>query len=728
MRRRRFLQNSAAAAAAAMLHACARDEVAFIEQAVARSPHGPGESVWRGSVCQQCPAGCGVRVRLVDGDAKKLEGHPAHPVNRGGLCALGQAAVQELYHPDRLRGPWRLSRGQPSGAEPLDWEVALEELAQRLARAARSSPQGVWIGCGSVSWPAQYLWRRLAAALGLPPPVRLRSVEWEVEREAARRLFGLEDWPYFDLERADLVLSFGAPYLERWRSPVHYARALAEQRQEPRSRRGRSIHVEARLSATAAAVDRWIPVRPGGEGWLARAIARELLALGRASERAAAHYRRWFPGPDPPPESLATRCGVPQEAIAELARELAESERPLVLAGGPMAAQRHGLFHVAAALALNVLLGNLGREGGVLRPRRFDLERNLPPAPPLATLAAGLQRLRGQAPQAIVICDADPVHMLPPASGVEQALHGASFVAVMAQFLDDTALLADLCLPLHAPLERFDIVEPEAALHTAAIGVGAPLVEPLGATRHPGDIALALARALEVGEALAWPSVGALVEQVLQDLHRRTAPGGTGDFWSFYEDVLDRGGLWEERPALDGLEAAAPREPIPEPKLDRDASREPSLLLAFETHVRTAEGRGLHLPWIQQLPDLLSTVMWDSWIEMARADARRIGVRTGDRVRVSVEGQAAFEAFVVESPAAAPGVLALPLGGGQRDYGRWARERGVNPLRWLGAGEVEGVGLPAWGPVRARVEAAGPGRAALFGRGLRAPEDRPLRR
>ncbi|MEW5899962.1 MAG: nitrate reductase, partial [Acidobacteriota bacterium] len=66
-----------------------------------------GIEKWVQSVCQACPGGCGILVRVVDGKAVKIEGNPAHPVNRGRLCPLGQAGLQVLYNPDRIKGPMK---------------------------------------------------------------------------------------------------------------------------------------------------------------------------------------------------------------------------------------------------------------------------------------------------------------------------------------------------------------------------------------------------------------------------------------------------------------------------------------------------------------------------------------------------------------------------------------------------------------------------------------------
>jgi anaerobic selenocysteine-containing dehydrogenase len=93
----------------------------------------PGVEEWVQSVCQACPGGCGILVRVVDGKAVKIEGNPAHPVNRGRLCPVGQAGLQVLYNPDRIKAPMKKIGGKSSRDwQSISWEEAMETLVSKL--------------------------------------------------------------------------------------------------------------------------------------------------------------------------------------------------------------------------------------------------------------------------------------------------------------------------------------------------------------------------------------------------------------------------------------------------------------------------------------------------------------------------------------------------------------------------------------------------------------------
>ncbi|MGD8634566.1 MAG: twin-arginine translocation signal domain-containing protein, partial [Anaerolineales bacterium] len=122
--RRNFLKITSAAAALTGTAAAARR---VLLEPYVRPPEDelPGKASWYASTCMACPAGCGIIVRVINGRPRKIEGNPIHPVNQGKLCARGQAVLQDLYDPDRLRNAVRQVGGRGSSRfEAVTWEAA----------------------------------------------------------------------------------------------------------------------------------------------------------------------------------------------------------------------------------------------------------------------------------------------------------------------------------------------------------------------------------------------------------------------------------------------------------------------------------------------------------------------------------------------------------------------------------------------------------------------------
>src|SRR5262245_33147220 len=106
MKRREFIiLTGAGAETITLLSACGHPENKLIPVFIPDDDYVPGLDYWKATSCSMCSAGCGILVRTREHKANKIEGNPVHPVNRGALCARGQAGIQVHYNPDRIRGP-----------------------------------------------------------------------------------------------------------------------------------------------------------------------------------------------------------------------------------------------------------------------------------------------------------------------------------------------------------------------------------------------------------------------------------------------------------------------------------------------------------------------------------------------------------------------------------------------------------------------------------------------
>ncbi|HUF76820.1 MAG TPA: molybdopterin dinucleotide binding domain-containing protein [Longimicrobiales bacterium] len=724
MRRRDFLKASAVGASLPILDGCRGPEEAFIVQRVRQTNALPGESVWQTGVCRQCEAGCGIQIRTVDGDAKKIEGLEAHPVNRGGVCALGHSVLQELYNPDRLLQAQRATGERGSGQfEAMAWDDALSAVIGAIS--ATPADRIAIVGAGRAG-PHGALWRRFADALGAAPPAFLEPLELEVERRAAAIALGIEEVPYFDIERAEYVLSIGAPVLDRWHSPTHYTRAFAEMRRGRATRRGWFVQAESRMSLTAANADEWLPIRPGTEGVLARALGGHILAEGGVGAVAAQRYRVLFPGAAPSLEDAALACDVPVDRILSVAEELASHENALVIGGGSAGAHTNGVANVVAALGLNLLLDNLGQPGGVFAPARLGLVQGIAPAgapmdeTPLAELAA---RLRGEGDPVdlLLVAGGDLVHVAPGGWGVAEAIGNVGTVVVLSSFFDDTALHADLVLPVATELETFDAVAPAASVGVPVLSVAAAAVEPMGDGQHPADVLLQITAGL--GEPMSsrfpWSDFEELVEERV-GAELASLPGSDGMTASQYMNAaVERGGIFGESPPSEtppGPAASAPA--MGTPTFTGAEDEYGFVLLPFES-LKVGNGRGANRPWLQEQPDPMSTVMWNAWVELSPDDAAALDVDDGDLVALeSPAGR--VEVHAVVDPAVRPGTLSMPMGHGHQAYGRYAEGRGANVMELVAATPVEGTSAPAWASTRVRITRLGPGQLVRFGRSYEA--------
>src|SRR3972149_219407 len=170
VQRREFLKVLGVTGAATTLVGCYSESIEkLIPYVVSPDNTVPGVSNYYATTCRECPAGGGLLVETRDGRAIKAEGNPDHPVNRGALCARGQAGVQGVYNPDRYRGPMLREGGT---LVPTTWDRAIQTLSTKLAEARN---RGAAAGAGFIhqheqgSFPA-FLDQWLPGQGGPPPP------------------------------------------------------------------------------------------------------------------------------------------------------------------------------------------------------------------------------------------------------------------------------------------------------------------------------------------------------------------------------------------------------------------------------------------------------------------------------------------------------------------------------------------------------------------------------
>lgn len=757
MDRRSFIKLTAVSGTTAALTACGSPDTPLI-RFVPDEDIVPGQAVWKAGVCPVCAAGCGLTVRVMDADteivrdgqrglkrilaAKKLEGAPAHPVNQGGLCARGQAAIQITYHPDRITEPLRRTGDRGDRRyEAISWDDALAELAGRLDALAGAGRQETLAYLARPGRSARALVAgEFLARFGAPPPIVYELFSDEVLRRANELSFGRAQLPTLDLPNTRYVISFGADFLGTWNSPVSQSAGYGAMRQGRRGVRGHFVQVEPRMSQTGANADEWVPARPGTEGALALGLAhvimRDRLRPASAAGRAGARIPGWQEGlPDHAPAAVEQRTGVAAARIERLARELAETPPAMAIVGGAPVAHTNGLFTAMAVNALNALLGTVGQPGGLFFMPQLDLpaaarlpRRTAGPPPTIERFAAEILAGSPAAAQVVMIDGANPVFTAPPAWRVGEALAKVPYIVSFGGFLDDTSILADLILPDHSFLESWTATVPEAGAQTAVISAAAPVMRPLYDTRATEEVLFDLGRRLRQPIELPWRTL----EELLIAIFAAFPPElEGGDTWT---EVQERGGWWGTPPS--GLEAsvvgtvtdapgAAAVARVAEPTFDGEASQYPFHLLPYPS-TQFLDGSVAHLPWLQEMPDPLTSAMWSSWVEINPATAARLGIAQGDIVEIS-SSQGTLRSAAMITPGIAPDVVAMPVGQGHRSFTRYASGRGENPTALLAPLAEPVTGALAWAATRVRIARAGgpDGRLILFAGGMREHVEEP---
>jgi anaerobic selenocysteine-containing dehydrogenase/Fe-S-cluster-containing dehydrogenase component len=655
--RRRFLTVLGATSGGALaLSGCSTTRIEkLVPYLVQSEDQIPGVSTWYASTCTECASGCGVHVRTREGRAVKLEGNPEHPVNAGKLCSRGQAALQGLYNPARVKAP--MLRGADGHFKEITWDEAIARFSTELGKAA--GKVAVLSGAGRGTFTD--LLTEWTAAVG-GTLVRWEPFDHEPLRAANRQVFGTDQLPAHDFGAAKYILSFGADFLETWLSPTENQRGFAEAHGYASGDVAKFVYASPRRDLTGLNADEWLAVRPGTEAALALAMANVVAAARGASAALTATLARFTPA------MAAQETGIPAERIERVAREFAAAQPSLAVAGG-VGSQHAGATELCAAVnLLNYVAGNIGQTV------RFGAD--LSAGDGYAGIAKLGSAIDGGRVALLLVHDANPVYALPRSSGWADRLKKVAFKVSTALVLDETAAQADLLLPQHHALERWDDLAPRAGVRSLM----QPVMEPVFNTRAAGDILLQVAK--KAGGALAKfsaPSWEAHLRGRWQVLAAARKEGNADEFW---RAALQRGGVFDPPGQAAGaaVSPTATALSYTKPAFEGNGS---FVFLAYP-HGMLHDGRGANKPWLLENADPVTKITWHSWVEVAPATAERLDVRNGEILRLT-SPHGTLEAPVYVYPGLHPDVIAMPLGFGHTEYGAFATGRGVNALDLLGA-------------------------------------------
>lgn len=443
------------------------------------------DSVTHFGTCPLCEATCGLEIELEGRDVVKVRGDPDDVFSHGFICPKG-ASIGELHgDPDRLTTPLIRRDGELVEAT---WDEAFAEVEARLAPILADGDRNataVYLGNPNAhTLDGLIHLRAMIKALGTRNVFSATSVDQLPKQIASAFMFGAGlSLGIPDIDRTDHMLILGANPLASngslMTAPDFRGRLRALQ-----ERGGRIVVVDPRRSRTAEMADEHHFIRPGHDAHLLAAIAGTLLEEGLADPGALSEHLsgiELLPEALAPfsPEAVADACGVPASEIRRIARELAAAPRAAVYARIGTTTQEFGTLASWLVDVLNVLTGNLDREGGVMFPlaaaaqtnstgepgrgRGFSLGRwqsrvrGLPEAfgeLPVSCLAEEIEEPGEGQVRAVVVSGGNPLVSTPNSGRLTAAFDSLELLVSVDCYVNETSSRAHVIFPVPSPLER----------------------------------------------------------------------------------------------------------------------------------------------------------------------------------------------------------------------------------------------------------------------------------
>lgn len=698
--------------------------------------------------CRICEPLCGMVATVEEGKLVKLRPDKQHPLSKGFACPKGIAFTEVQNDPDRVLRPLRRT-GAPGEFEQVSWQEAMADITARLRGViGEHGREGVGYYFGNPS--AFSLSHSLAApgfmlALGSPHVYSAGSQDVNQRFVASELLYGSPIMaPIPDVERTELLLIVGANPLVSHGSVMSSPR-IKHQLHAIVGRGGRVVVVDPRRTETAREFE-WMPANPDGDAWLLLSLLQVMFAEGLADERLLAEQSagwerlRALAAPFAP-EETERRHGVGAEEVRELARALAVTERAAVYGRTGTSLGRSATLTTFLLDAVNVVAGNLDREGGSMFgsigvPGERALGKLAARILPIRTGArrsriGGFPSVLGTEPatmmakeittpgdgqiRALFVSAGNPVLSSPDGEELEAALEELDLMVSLDFYVNETNAHADYVLPATTMYERTDFPLPFLALFTTPfVQATETVVEPAGEAREEWEVIAEVARgiwraspaltALELGRRALGPLYDRLADPMrIADAVVRLGKGGD-------RFGLRRGGLnlskLLDRPSgvklADNLQAGVLREVVWHD--DRKVRLDPPEIVES---IGTLEERPVDSEFPLMLIGMRELRSENSWMHNTELlnrggrlhgarihpeDAGALGIDDGALIRIaSRHGEIELPAIVSEEMK--PGVLAVPHGWGHKGSGGWTRANAAGAeAKGNGNGKVEKAG------------------------------------
>jgi anaerobic selenocysteine-containing dehydrogenase len=680
--------------------------------------------------CPLCEACCGLELKLRDEQIVSIRGNQADVFSHGYICPKG-ASLKDLHNdPDRLRQPLIKRDGKFAEAS---WEEAFAEIARRLP--AIQSAHGADAVGAVIGNPAAHkigllvYFARLAKVLGTHNLFSASTLDQMPKQLSIGLLFG--NWfsmPVPDIERCDWLLILGAnPMVSNgslWTVPDFRGKAKAM-----RARGGRIVVIDPRRTETADISDEHHFIRPGSDVFLLLGMVHtlfdeKLVRLGRLAQHTAGVDVIEAAVAEFTPERMAARCGIDAAVIRALTRAMAGAERAAVYGRIGTCTQEFGTLSSWLVDVLNILSGNLDKEGGAMFSKAAAFAVNTIGKPGSgrgivtgrhSSRVSGAPEVFGELPvtclaeeietpgqgqiKALITLAANPVLSSPNGARLARALDSLDFMISLDIYVNETSRHADVILPGSSPLEdlHYDVAFSQFSYRNCA-RFSEPVFERDAAHPPEWQILLRLAAiaqgqgadsdVLALDDAMCDDEVrrssGAHADAVIAAVANLRGPerlidlalrsGPYGDMFGLKPDGLN---LAKVKAAPNGIDLGALQPRIPEILRTPSGKIElaPAVLIGDLQRVRAALAQDAPPlviigrrqirsgnSWMHNLP-VLAKGAFRCTALVHSTDAARLGLRHEGQATISA-GAAAITVQVEISDEMMPGVVSLPHGWG----------------------------------------------------------------
>lgn len=598
-----------------------------------------GRPNYYASTCTSCANSCGILIKTREGRPIKVDGNPDHPVNKGKICAKGQASILNLYDPERLSEPMRLRNNILTGT---NWKTADDDIIAALSLAGSKE---IAIVTNSITSPTAL--KVFEDFKKKYPTTKIYSYELfsdAVRNNAWQKSYGSGSFPLIKWNEAKVIVALEADLLATEGNFVETARLFSEGRDVVNKKFNRLYEIESNLSLTGINSDYRLRLRPEAQFSLVMGILNEIGKRGINVNINTSAYSL---------KSLSEKYGLDSNKLNRLVDDLiTEKGKAIVYAGNSLPEN----VHIAVNL-LNDLLGNKALyRNDALNVQSFGLSD-------VKDFEALVTNLNNNRVAAVIHYDCNPVYHLPEDLGYAQALSKVGVVVTLSERQSETTYLSSYVLPINHNFESWG----DSKTRTGVLSLQQPVIAPLHNTRQKEAILLTWIE----GKSDAFNEK--LYHQYLMKHWEDSVYPLTSskvDFKRFWNGALHDGiaVIKESIPSIPSISVSS---------IEASSNVANGYTIILKENQFVGDGRFSHNGWLQELPHPVSKITWDNYAAVSEKTARNLGVNDNDVIEIDVNGRK-LQLPVFMQAGNADDTITIELGYGRSHSGTVANGVGFN--------------------------------------------------
>ncbi len=598
----------------------------------------PGIPNYYASTCSSCPQACGILIKTREGRPVKVDGNPDHPINRGKICAKGQAGILNLYDPYRLQAP---QYGSATGKnETTSWNHADAAIIRRLEEAARNGKEIAIITRAIHSPTTISVLNEFITKYQTTKLYSYSLLNNETRKRAWHKCYGTSDMPVIQWDQAEIILALESDFLGVDGMTLEQIRKFTGGRDILKSNNFNRLYcAEGSLTLTGANADYRFRLRPDAQLEFVLALINEFEKLQENSGNSLKGFCRKY--------------NLSAETIDNLVADLRMHRGKAIVYAGDILPET---VHIAVNY-LNEVLGN---------SNLYEENQTSANASSLSSPDAFddlIAHMKNGAVGVVLHFDSNPVYHLPKSFGYEEALKSTSFSVSLAETENETSRLCTYSLPINHAFESWG----DYKIRTGILSLQQPVIAPLHRTRQKEAVLLSWITGKNTYSENIYHEY--LMNRWKKEVF--TASKLKVDFKTFWYSALHDG-------VIEFSEAIRNKRKFQSISLPSfSISADSGYSLAVTESYYLGDGSYANNGWLQEIPHPISKIVWDNYAAISPLTAGRLGVGNNDLIIIELpHGSAVLPVFL--QPGQADNFISISLGYGRTNAGPVGNNIGVN--------------------------------------------------